>query len=442
MKKAIKFNQIDDAIMFDLPVGPDEEYFTDFKQVRGSFYEELLFKSLGVSIDNNEPNLYTDINKKIIFISGHRGSGKTSEIKKWVNELNGENGFLCITCNINKDLDMNNIEFIDILILKLEMLIAKLNSLELKIDDDILKTMYNWFSERIDEISEKSNGEIQIEGGAEGSAGLFGFFKVFASLKSSITDSNEKAEIIRTTFRNRFNDFSNKFNLFIAEVNSKLVEYKIAKKVLFFIDGLEQTLTSELRRKIIIDESNRLKLITTFSIYTLPIELMREENMLRTFSHIISFPFIKIYERDGQRIEQAFLVLREFILKRIDISLFDNNETIEKIIHYSGGSPRELLRILQYCKIFTDPDIEILTLKSLENGVKKLAAEESRFVSEKDLIILKQIKESNKNGIPVPFLDGLQVLLENLIVFEYNSGTYKAVNPIIAESEVYKYFTK
>jgi hypothetical protein len=442
MKKAVKFIEIDDAIMFDMPVGPEEEYFTDFKQVRGSFYEEFLFKSLGVTITDKKPILYTELNKKIIFISGHRGSGKTSEIKKWVNELNGPEGFLCITCDVNKDLDMNNIEFVDILIFKLEMLIDKLNDLKVNIDPSILTLMNDWFSERINEISDKSNGEIKIEGGAKASAGLFGFFKVFASLKSSITDSSEKAEIIRATFRNRFNDFSNKFNLFIAEVNNKIAQEKIAKKVLFFIDGLEQTMTSELRRKIIIDESNRLKQIEVFSIYTLPIELMKEEQILKTFSHIISFPFIKIYERNGQRIDLAFSVLTEFILKRIDNDLFDNNETIQKIIHYSGGSPRELLRILQYCKIFTDASEGKLTIESLEKAVKKLAAEESRFVNEKDLNILKRIKESNEKNIPLPYLEGLQVLLENLIVFEYNSGTYKSVNPIIAESEVYKYYTK
>lgn len=440
MKKAEKFEEIDSSIRFNVPVGPDDPFFVDFRDVRGSFYEELLYKSLNISFENDEPKISTYNVKKTIFIAGHRGSGKTSEIKKWVKKLNGKQAFLCITCNIDSNLDMNDIEFIDILIYKLECLAEVLKNIKIEFDETIISLMNEWFEERISEINNRFKGEAKIEAGAKAEAGIPGLFKIFASIKSSITDSSEKADIIRSSFKNRFNDFANKFNLFLAEITEELRKNNIAEEVLFFIDGLEKTMSTEHRRRIIIDESNRIQQIEAVSIYTLPIELMKEENKLKMFSTIISFPFIKIKDRTGKRIAAAYKRLEEFIIKRINPELFEDMKILEDVISYSGGSPRELLRILQYCLLFSNDTIKIIDRNALNQAIDKLSKEESHFLTDRDFSILKRIQESNQKNIPLPYIEGLQNLLEHLIVFEYNDGTFKDVNPVIKESEVYKYY--
>jgi len=40
----------------------------------------------------------------------------------------------------------------------------------------------------------------------------------------------------------------------------------------------------------------------------------------------------------------------------------------------------------------------------------------------------------------MPFDEDLQDLLEKLIILEYNDGTYKRVNPIVEESQLYKQY--
>jgi hypothetical protein len=154
----------------------------------------------------------------------------------------------------------------------------------------------------------------------------------------------------------------------------------------------------------------------------------------------VSFPFVKIREKNGTIVEQAVSRFQEFIYRRIDANLFDNPATVRKAILYGGGSPRELLRLLEYANMFADEDENKIYLKDLDKGIRKLAAETSQYVSSKDLAKLKTLKEANDANKPIAFDEDWQDLLEKLIILEYNDGTYKRVNPIVEDSPLYKQY--
>jgi hypothetical protein len=181
-------------------------------------------------------------------------------------------------------------------------------------------------------------------------------------------------------------------------------------------------------------------LINANTIFTLPLELMKEGRKLMSFSKVVPFPFVKIREKNGDVIEKAVQRFIEFTYKRIDEKLFDSHETVRRAILTGGGSPREYLRILEYANMFTDDDAEVITIKALEKGILKLAAETSQYISTADLEKLKTLKQSNEEGNVMPFDDDWQDLLEKLIILEYNDGTYKRVNPIVEESQLYKQY--
>jgi hypothetical protein len=145
-------------------------------------------------------------------------------------------------------------------------------------------------------------------------------------------------------------------------------------------------------------------------------------------------------EKNGTVVEEAIVKFEEFVYKRIDASLFDSADTVRKAILYGGGSPRDLLRILEYANMYADEDGDKIYLADLEKGIKKLAAATSQYISQDDLEKLKTLKEANDKGESLPFGTDWQRLLEHLIVFEYNDGTYKRVNPIIEESALYKQY--
>jgi hypothetical protein len=49
-KKATSFQEIDQAIQFNASIAADHPFFTDFNEVRGSFSQQQIFRSLNVRI--------------------------------------------------------------------------------------------------------------------------------------------------------------------------------------------------------------------------------------------------------------------------------------------------------------------------------------------------------------------------------------------------------
>ncbi|MCB1160781.1 MAG: hypothetical protein KDK45_24985, partial [Leptospiraceae bacterium] len=373
-KKASKFVEIDSAVKFDIPVSPDHEFFTNFEDVRGEFNENLIYSALNVS-EAPETSIYTynetnPFNKSLVFLAGHRGSGKTSEIQKWVQKLDNPDCFLCITCNIDKGLDKNDVEYTDILIFQLEQLFKRLEEKNILVESDILEEMQAWYAETIREVNKKLTSKMEIEAGLETKASIPFLSKLFMNLKAGILGSTERATVIRSTIKNNFSEFASKFNMFIYRINELIKTQKVAREVFFVVDGLEKTMSTESRRKIIMEESNRIQEIKVNTLFTLPVELMSEQRRLENFSTIIPFPFVKLIERDGARVEKAIERYRQFIYKRVSKELFDSDETVEKVVLTSGGSPRELLRILEYTAFYSDKQKGILTRDALNKAVK------------------------------------------------------------------------
>lgn len=443
MKKAEKLSEIDYAVKFDMPVSPADPFFIDFSGVRGDFHESEIYKRLKVNIADYSFN-YKEAgsNKTLLFLAGMRGSGKTSELSKYVTKLNKPYCFFCVTCNIDLELNLNDIEYMDILIFQLEKLVKQAELKGLLLKDEIIKSLQNWFTQKIEEV----NSRLKAEGSSEielkvSTPGFIPFLKIANTLKAAVSGTKERSTQIRSIMKNNFTDFAAKFNEFIEDVNIELRNEGIANEVLFIIDGLEKAMSIDDRKKIIIDESNRLRQIKANTIFTLPIELMKEQRFLEQFSEVVSFPFVKIQKKNGKFLnETAIPKFIEFVYKRIDESLFDSVDTVIKAIKYSGGSPRELLRILQYSNLFADDTKGKIDSDALDKAIRKLAAECAKYITLQEIEKLKQIKNDLAEGKVTPFDEIIQGLTEKSIVLEYNDGNYKRVIPYVEESDLYKQY--
>lgn len=441
MRKATNLTEIDSAVQFNIPVGPDHEFFTDFSHVRGDFEEKVVYKNINVNPQTFTFNLNANLaNKTLLFLAGMRGSGKTSELEKYAKNLENPDCFFVVTCNIDQELDMNDLEYMDILILQLEKLVEKANQYGIQLNESVVASMQEWFSQAIEEINSTIKDEAAIETGVKGDIGLPIILTIFSRLRAGITGTNERATKIRSTFKNRFNDFALKFNTFIEEVNVALRKNGIAQEILFIVDGLEKTYSSEVRKKIILDEANRMQHIKVNAIFTLPIELIPSSQKIKMHSKVVSFPFVKVCDRHGKLIGTAIDKFEEFVYRRISAELFDSPETVRKAIQFGGGSPRELLRLLDYANIYADDEKGIIDLVAMDKAIRKLANETAQYLTEEELDKLKELKEKNEQEGQMAFDPIMMGLLEKLIVMEYNDGTYKRVNPLVEVSELYQQY--
>ncbi|REC52662.1 MULTISPECIES: hypothetical protein [Chryseobacterium] len=444
-KKAFNIEEVDQAVKFNEVIAPDHEFFTDFSGLRGEFEDRIVYRNMNVTKRNGLYQFNTannSSNKSLLFLGGMRGSGKTSELAKYAKNLHNPECFYCITCNIDVELDINELEYMDILILQLEKLTQKLAEDDVNVDSGIKDKMQKWFSQREIEIKKelKSEAGIETEVGVSTKNPFFNLLSIVAKFKASVTGSMERADVTRKNLKNNFINFANIFNEYIEEVNVAIREENRGKEVLFIVDGLEKTMSSETRRKIIIEEQNRIEKIKAYTIFTLPIELISQRPNLTQFSTVECFPFVKISERDGTKNEDAYQRFREFVYKRIDKSIFAEEDLVNDAIYYSGGSPRQLLQILEISAFFVEDDATQINRTALQKGLQRLANQTSQFVEMPMIDKLKQINENNAKGIDTPYDEILQKMLENLYVLEYNSGTYKRPNPILELTNLYKQY--
>lgn len=442
-KKAYTINEIDQAVKFNEPIGPSHSFFTDFSGLRGEFEDRIIYRNLNVKKENNSFSFNPALNganKTILFLGGMRGSGKTSELVKYAERLNSPTCFLCVTCNIDQELDMNELEYMDILILQLEQLTKKLSENDLSVDKGILTRMEDWFTHREKEIKKALKGEAGFEAGIEVSAKtpFFSLLNIFAKFKTGVTGSYERANIVRQSLKNNFIPFSSIFNEFIEETNIALRANGIAQEILFIVDGLEKTMSADTRKRIIIEEQNRIDKIKAYTIFTLPIELMNQRQSLNQFSSVEAFPFVKIVEKNEAFNEAAFSRFREFVYKRIDQQLFESESIVNKAIKYSGGSPRELLRILEMTAFFVDDDVTTINEQALDKALDRLAKQTAQYISKEMFLKMKEIVDNNRQQKETEYDDIMQSLLEKTYVMEYNSGSYKRINPILELSNLYQ----
>ncbi|MEL6944024.1 MAG: hypothetical protein AAFO82_15295, partial [Bacteroidota bacterium] len=128
-----------------------------------------------------------------------------------------------------------------------------------------------------------------------------------------------------------------------------------------------------------------------------------------------------------------------FIQKRIAADLFEDKEVILKVIYYSGGSPRELLRILELAAFFSDEEQNKITHIAMDKALQRLANQTAQYLTEPMLEKLQQIKVCNESNAPLPAFDEvMQEMLEKILIMEYNDGNYKRANPILELSNIYQ----
>ncbi|MEM9846901.1 MAG: hypothetical protein AAF847_03360 [Bacteroidota bacterium] len=443
-KRATTLEEVDQAVQFNEPIAPDHAFFTKFSDLRGGFEEKLIYKNLNVSTKGGKFTFNPSINsnnKSLLFLGGMRGTGKTSKLARYAQNLNHADCFFVITCNVDEELDMNDVEYMDILIFQLEKMTARLQKEGISVDKGMIGKMEKWFQERTREVVKSLQMETGIEAGIKmDKTGLLSnLLGIFGNWKVGMKGSRDLSNTIRTTLKNRFPTFARIFNQYLEEVNFAIRTRGVAQEVCFIIDGLEKTMSTATRRKIIIEESNRLQQIAAYTIFTLPIELMKERQLLNQFSNVEAFPFVKLLQANNTTISAAWERYLSFIERRIAPELFEHKEVALKAIYYSGGSPRELLRILELAAFFSDEEAGKITHFAMDKALQRLANQTAQYLTEPMLEKLQQIKVCNETNAPLPAFDEvIQEMLEKVLIMEYNDGNYKRANPILELSNLYQ----
>ncbi len=429
-----------------LVFGPTHPFYCPFDDVRSDRYEiNLVYSTLGISkdakghlvCDDDEPN---DENC-IIYLFGHRGSGKSTELLRYKNDLNRPAAFFCIHFSLldqGRGLDLGDVDIADVLIYMAEQLVARLD--EARVDNmnpHIVEELFGWYAETEKQVIKSGKAEGAVEVGADVKAGIPGLFQLITKVRAKAIGAAETRKVTRTTFKNRFTQYIAHFNAFLAEAVKAVRAKKLGRDVLFIVDDLEKITDLSAQRSLLIDGSGYLSKLLANIVMALPIEMIHDAGMLENYCRlIVPLPMVKLKDKGGNVLVKAKERMRKFLLLRVNEQLFDNRELIDQMVLFSGGSPRLLMRITDQAAAYATG--KQITETDVHNAVRSLGRMANQL-DEEAWAVLKALHQANTQNKPTPSTnEAMKHLLANSVVFEYNDGSYRQVSPIIENHPTYQ----
>ncbi|SPF33250.1 conserved hypothetical protein [Syntrophobacter sp. SbD1] len=420
--------ELGNQLKFDEPLKADDERFVHTESARGEFSFNGLLRAYGIDPgkDPGEDVMKFVPSGKYSLFCGHRGCGKSTELRRLRARLDRPDLFFVVFLDVLSELDINNLSYADVLLAIAYVLVSRIESEGLIIDPVHLGKMENWFSERIEIHETIKEYTAKIKAGLKVESGIPFLAKIFAQLTSSFKMGSTYKEELRTEICNSFSQFAEAFQSLIDAATEKVAESGRGRSILFIVDGTDR-LRGEDSEKFFIHDAHQLRQLRGNFIYCAPIHMIYEHNQLnQVFESIHKLPMIKIEEKDpGIPNPAGISAMEEIIYKRADRSLFDNEETVKYLITHSGGHPRDLLHLLMYG--FESAEGDLIDRYSAEKAVKRLATDYRMTLSKDDLQLLCEIDsapEETHNS------EEARRLLYNLALLEYNSYWWRS-HPVV-----------
>lgn len=387
---------------FKIQANPEifKQLWVDFSKVRSYNYFNQIKRVLGMrdNIIKHTPSIY----QKIIF-SGHRGNGKSVELKRFSDEIKGKDSFFSIFVDLEVETNIERFSSEDLLVTLIAILIRKLEENDIYFDKkDFSEIAEEWTSET--EVEKEIKNNFNIEAGQETEVGwsFWSFFKIKGNLKSSFSRDNLTTKTIRRIIKSNPQPLIEQFNSILVGLKQNIKKKGKGKDIIFFIDGLEKA-NREVYEKLFIKDVQLLTSLNVHIISTVPIDTYYEiiEQGNRIYFSSFYLPMIRINNNSKE-------LFKKLVYNRIDESLI-NDKALSYLIEQSGGCPRILLKMIN--RAFQEQDYLDITIA--ENIVKKEGNERIRTLNSKHKEV---IKKGEFNDADPLVLD----LLHSLTILEYN----------------------
>jgi len=392
------------------------DLYVDLSGVRSNKFKEDMLYQLNV-VDGKLANI-TDDYQKILF-SGHKGCGKTTELRKLHDDLNKEVAYFTILVELEKETYLSRFEPEDMFVLLLLKLLEELKERDAAPRDvtALNELAREWLSE------EDSIEEVYKHRSKEGETEFSGSFEMLVELKGSVksmwTAGSNTTKTIRTKVKQNPVELINKFNHFLAHLRLELEEKGLGKDVLFIIDGSEK-MRSETYTDLFINDSMLLRQLDCNMVVAVPIDAYYtiENSPGRAFTHSVTIPMVKT---EGD----AAIKLKEIIHRRLDPATFFAEGVLDHFVKFSGGCVRQLLQLVNQGLMRSRG--QLITMEHAQSAVSELGQRMYEQLKQQHIDLLKP----NDPKLWLPGEDAVKDMLFNLSLLKYNGDS--GINPLLID---------
>ena len=415
-------------IEYEEALSDQDPRYVDSQEARGS---EKTFTRLARKFgwDPASNAFFAPYEKHILFF-GHIGIGKTTELRRYALQLNASRRFYVVEVDVLAKLDRNNLQYTEVLMAMAETLLERLHGDGFVLGAEALEPLQRWFGNVVETQATTKELSAELKTVAEGGGGIPGLIKLLATFTAAFkTGSSQKSEW-RREIRNDFTSLALAFNTLIRLAEAQLARKGRAEQLLFLIDGTDK-MRGEDTQQFFVQDAEQLLAIKTLVIYTAPLHLKYDGRLGGKLDADIVLPMMKLYERDGGRFEAGWRTMRRLLLLRADRCLFASDAEVDRLVEFSGGHPRELLRLLKLCCELAEDRIDASVVQT---AIEKLAADYRYFLKPADYALLRTI---DSNPVDGGNDEQAQELLHRLALLQYNDGTWRRSHPVVRTLEGY-----
>ena len=389
---------------------------------------------------------------KIAF-TGHRGCGKSTELLRMEHDISDR--FTCLHLYVDETL-LTDCQYSDLLLWLVHSLVEKGQDLGRQAPPQLVREVAEWFAEKTLDDVQSVKTEIEAETAAEAQAGggIFGFaLKLLARIRARVQGSVEQRQTIRLRLQSYGVELIERVNTLLDWFQNALVDAGRSPDLLIVQDNLDRV-TVEVGRHLFFDHGELLKRLRAHMIFTHPIAMVLAPHRIGTvFDNCYTMPMVKVRNRDGSACDAGLDALVDIIRRRVAIDrVFTNEDVVRSLAARSGGSVRDLLRLVNSAQRLARLDGKTqIDQASADEAVKRLRLDFERLLVPSDVYypLLAHIHKSKALTDPDGTAAGADAaqnareffseLLFNGSILEYNGDrNWYDVHPVILDIEAFQ----
>lgn len=327
------------------PLKADDYRYVEMAPGSGSPHLAMLREELNeivqAPLDNDGKPRYVRM-----LLSGHRGSGKTTELLHLEEMV--KNDFTSIHLTLDESL-RDDFDYSLFCLWLTEELVAQLADWEIELPKKEIEAVGRWYAERsIGEVDvDQITASLEINAEAKARFGWAGIgLAILTRAKMAIKGDHQRREEVKRTLRNFTGDLVDRVNQLFISTQDALKKKGKSPRLLIVQDNLDR-LNRDPAIEFFHTSGDVLQRFKAHFIFTAPTtSAMAPYNIEINFPKSYIMPTLKLAGHDGGRFKPGEETLRQVVLKRVDKALFSSTAVLGELVRYSGGSVRDLIRLL------------------------------------------------------------------------------------------------
>jgi energy-coupling factor transporter ATP-binding protein EcfA2 len=409
-----------------------DRYYVNLSGVR----KTTAIASVNTRLDFQEAGKYTTI-----LFTGHRGCGKSTELKRIQKEW--EKDYHVIYLEVNEETDINDVGYTDFYLITIKQVEFEMRRLGLKLDTRLMENFEAWFKDVTQETERSVESSVSVEGEATLGPEAPFLAKLLVKLLAQIKGSDKQKKTIRQTLEKDISRLKADINLLLNDAVKKLrKKFTKYKGFLIIFDNLDRV-PPEVANHLFFDYAAQLQQLDCTIVYTVPLSVLSStKNLNNNFGNPHIVPMVNIYEfnRDDCDLnynQTGLDTIASLIERRVEVDkIFESREQLLELAKASGGHVRQLMQMMQTaCLTASTNEHDKINAEDVIYAIKQEQFNFERFIPQSHYPVLAEVcltKNITKDDVG-------QLMLFNTSVLEYNGkNRWNYPNPVVKQSEEFK----